>query len=93
MSWFLSHSGSGPNGDSDKLDEEATVEQIVGIAGAETDSKASEKKQSELVNAGGLRLSLYAIGKHREATRNAMVLFDLLCQVNDQVYMVYANEI
>lgn len=45
------------------------------------------------MNAGGLKLSLYAIGKHREATRHAMLMYEVLCQVEDQTYMIYATEI
>ena len=91
VSWFLSHQSSNESG---AQSEEATVEQIVGINGANTDDgKNSEKKQQELINAGGLKLALYAISKHREATRHAMMLFNVLCQVGDQFYMIYANEI
>jgi len=46
-----------------------------------------------LVNAGGLKLSLYAISKHREATRHAIILYNVLCDADDQYYQIYTVEI
>jgi hypothetical protein len=49
--------------------------------------------QIDYVNAGGLKLSLYAIGKHREATKHAILLYNVLCQTDEQVYMIFGTEI
>jgi hypothetical protein len=46
----------------------------------------STVNQMDYVNAGGLKLSLYAISKHREATKHAMMMYNVLCQVDEQAY-------
>jgi len=77
----LAQSGALENGS-----EETTAEQLL------ADDKPPNGHQVELINAGGLRLSLYAISKHREASRSAMQLFNVLCESESQMFTLYSAE-
>ena len=57
MKWFLAQAPE------KEAVEETTAEQLV------SDKPTQPPQQLELINAGGLRLSLYALGRHRDATR------------------------
>ena len=84
MTWFLS---TAPLQTSAAVPEETTAASLI------NDDKQEKAQQEELINAGGLKLSLYAVSKHREVTRNAMLLYSVLCEVEDQMYMIYTQEI
>lgn len=46
-----------------------------------------------MINAGGLRLSLYALGRHRDATKQAMELYEALCDSDTkQLFVLYTME-
>ena len=79
LKWFLS-SAPPALGQNDELTAQSLI----------SDDK---NQQQELINAGGLRLSLYAIRKHQETARHAMLLYNVLCQGEGQTFMIYATEI
>jgi len=83
LKWFLAQSPL-----SETSNEEMTAEKLV------SDEKATQPSHLELVLSGGLRLSLYAITKHREATRHAMQLYQVLCDSDNQMmFTLYTAEI
>ena len=51
------------------------------------------QNQQELINAVGLKLSAYALRKHQEVTRQAMVLYNVFFRSEEQAFMIYATEI
>ena len=57
MKWFLAQAP-----EKEAAQEETTAEQLI------SDKPPQPPQQLELINAGGLRLSLYALGRHRDAT-------------------------
>ena len=44
------------------------------------------------MNLGGLKLSLYALRGHPLTARSAIVLYETLCQADQQMSMVYKDE-
>lgn len=38
-------------------------------------------------------MTLYAIGKHREATKHAILLFNVLIQADEQAFKIYGTDI
>ena len=57
------------------------------------DKQQNVQNQQELINAGGLKLSVYALRKHQEVTRQAMVLYNVFFRSEEQAFMIYATEI